>query len=120
MSGSMSAQLAVQRFPSAQFLHGHIPTFTSGKYACIGAETMQQTVYIDRNHPDRITHHLAEAAWQQPDILQIKTFQLNRGHRFLLHLPCMLPGIDGLCRQRTAHAEAHRCNNNLISHRFFV
>ena len=34
----------VQRFPTTQFLYGHISAFTPGKYSGIVAETVQQTI----------------------------------------------------------------------------
>ena len=40
MSGSMSAKLTVQGFPTTQFLHCHITALTSGKDSGIGPEAM--------------------------------------------------------------------------------
>ena len=106
MPCSVSAQFAIQRFPTAQLLYGHISAFTTCPYTGIRTETVQKPVHIYRCHPGRVTQHIiAKSTWQQTDVFQIKTLYRHRSTRFHFHLSRMLAGIYGLRCQCACHSQ---------------
>ena len=91
----MAAELAVQRFPSAKFLHGHIATFQTGPDSGCGAEAVKQAVRAYGHHPCGITLHVfIKASWQQADVLKVECLSLHRHDIFDLQLVHILSGIQ--------------------------
>ena len=74
----MPAELAVERFPAAQLLHGHIAPLVPGPDAGRRAEAVQEPVHVDAPKPGaRALLILLEGAVQQADVLQREPFHLG-------------------------------------------
>ena len=112
----MPAKFTIQGLPSAEFLHRHVSSLTSGKYPCGRPETMQQPIGPDGDHPCRVPHHVVtKTSGQQAHVLQIERF----GSQGNLHRDTKLPltdtGINRLCHSCShAHSPKQADNYSLL------
>ena len=58
MTCDVTTQVAVERFPTAEFLHRHISSLSARESTTGIAETLQERVYWYRHHPSRVSLHV--------------------------------------------------------------
>ena len=97
MARGVAAQIAVERFPAAIFLHALIAPFHAGEDAGVVAEAMKHTPGGNVYHPRRIALEvLAHAARQQSHFLKVETFGFDRGRVSDCNLSAVLSRVNGL------------------------
>ena len=106
MSSSMSAKLTVQGFPATEFLHCHIPAFTTGKDSgiCTGNYATGDSHQWKSSMRNPATYcHENDLAIN--GCLSNQNFPPVQELLSLFHFPLVLSGVHGLSRRYSRYCQ---------------